>query len=259
MGLRKYFLAEHPIRLAHRGSTILWPENTMAAFQGAVGLDCRYIETDLHMTRDGVLVIFHDDRLERLTNGRGWIKDWLWPDLRVLDAAYHFKPGQGYPFREKGITIPSLEEAMSTFPGSMFNIDLKQPGIEPVVADFIQQRGYQDRVLIASFKDNRVRKCRRLLKNLTATSAGSFETAVFWACSRVRKSFPASADALQVPVRQGKLTVVDEKLIKAAHASDIQVHVWTVNDPGEMRRLLDLGVDGLITDRIDLLNRIIFE
>ncbi|MCK4761418.1 MAG: glycerophosphodiester phosphodiesterase [Candidatus Aminicenantes bacterium] len=278
MTLRKYLSHEHPLRFAHRGSTILWPENTMMAFQGAVDCGCIYIETDLHVTKDGVIVMFHDDNLERLTNGSGAVKDRYRQDLRKLDAAYYFKPAQGlapptkttpplragggaapessaeeFPLRNKGIRIPSLEEAMTTFPGVMFNLDLKQAGIEQIVADFISSHGFEERVLIASFKDKRVRRCRKLLKNRTASSAGFYEVARSWAASRVGKSLNTAADALQVPVRRGKTTIIDKKLIEAAHAGGIQVHVWTVNDRDEMRRLIELGVDGIVTDRIDLL------
>ena len=256
---KKYLSHEHPLRFAHRGSRILWPENTMTAFQGAVDAGCIYIETDIHVTGDGVIVTFHDDVLEKLTNGKGRIKDWQWTDLQTLDAAYYFKPGEDYPLRNSGIAIPSLEEVMKTFPRVMFNFDLKQPGIEQIVARFIATHHFEDRVLIASFDNRRVRRCRRLLRNRVATSAGPRETALFWAYSRVGMACKIAAEALQVPVRKGPVTVVDEKLIEAAHAGGLQVHVWTINDPAEMRRLLDLGVDGIVTDRIDLLNNLLAE
>jgi glycerophosphoryl diester phosphodiesterase len=230
----------------------------MTAFQGAVDLGYRYIETDVHVTRDGVIVIFHDDRLERLTNGSGFVKDWSWDELRKLDAAYRFKAGQGFPLRMRGIGIPSLEEAMTTFPDVMFNIDLKQPGIEPLVIDFIREHGFEERVLLASFHDRRIRCCRRFFGSQVATSAGLWESAAVWACSRFKKSLKIPAvHAVQVPVRKGCLTVVDEKMVRAVHGAGMQVHVWTINDPVQMQRLLELGVDGIITDRPDLLNEVI--
>jgi len=225
----------------------------MVAFQGAVDLGFRYIETDLHMTRDGFLVTFHDDRLERVTDGTGLVKDWNWHDLRLLDAAFHFKPGENFSLRGQGIGIPTLEEAMTTFPDVMFNIDLKQAGIEQAVVDFIRRFGFEERVLIASFYDKRIRRCRRLLGSRAATSAGRLEAAAVWAYSRFNRSLKIPADAVQVPLRKGCLTVVDEKMIWAVHAAGMQVHVWTINDPAEMHRLLELGVDGIITDRPDLL------
>jgi len=254
---KTYFSHEHPLRFAHRGSRILWPENTMTAFQGAVDAGCIYIESDMHVTGDGVIVTFHDDVLENLTDGKGKIKDWQWPDLRTLDAAYFFKPEEDYPLRNSGIGIPSLEEVMKTFPHVMLNLDLKQPGIEQNVARFITAHHFEDRVLLASFNNRRVRRCRRLLQNRVATSAGPREVALSWAYSRVGKACKIAADALQVPVHKGPVRVVDKKLIEAAHASGLQVHVWTIDNPAEMRRLLDLGVDGIVTDRIDLLNEVL--
>ncbi len=255
--LPPYLAHEHPLRLAHRGSTILWPENTMAAFRGATDLGCQYIETDLHMTRDGILVTFHDDDLERLTNGRGQVKDWGWQDLRRLDAAYYFNANEGYPLRGKGISIPSLEEVMETFPGVMFNLDLKQPGIERVAAAFINQHHYEDRVLVASFNDARIRRCRKCFQQKVATSAGYSRAALAWVVSRLGRRLRFSADALQLPYRQGRLQVIDRKLIDLAHRSDLQVHAWVVNAPGEMRELIAMGIDGIVTDRIDLLNEVL--
>lgn len=257
MPLCSYLSHEHPIRFAHRGSIVLWPENTITAFQGAVDLGYRYIETDSHVTRDGVIVLFHDDRLERVTNGTGPVKDRQWDDLRKLDAAYHFSPETGFPLRAKGIGIPSLEEAVTTFPDVLFNIDLKQPGTEQVMADFIRHHGAEERVLIASFHDRCLRRFRKRMGDSVVTSTGRLEAAGFWVCSRFKKTLKTPAHALQVPPRKGPVTLVDEKMVQAAHAVGMQVHVWTINDPDEMQRLLELGVDGIITDRPDLLNHVI--
>ncbi len=252
-----YLSHEHLLRLAHRGSRLLWPENTITAFQGAVDYGCQYIETDLHVTKDGVIVIFHDDRLERLTNGTGQVSQWLWQDLRKLDAAYHFKPEEDYPLRGKGITISSLEEVLETFPNTMFNLDLKQPGIEPRVAEFINKNHCHDRVLIASFYGSRTRKCSKLLDKPTATSAGKWEVFRLLMAARIKKRLNTTADVLQVPVRKNGITVVNETLIAAAHEEGVQVHVWTINEAEEMNRLLQMGVDGIVTDRIDILNEVL--
>jgi glycerophosphoryl diester phosphodiesterase len=254
---RSYLSQEQPIRLAHRGSSILWPENTMAAFQGAVDLGYRYIETDAHVTRDGILVIFHDDRLDRVTNGKGFIKEWQWEDLRKLDAAYNFNPGSGFPLRGEGLRIPGLEEAMTAFPQVLFNIDLKQPGMEEAMAGFIKRHGFEERVLIASFFDGPLRRFRQLSGFSVATAAARWEVAAFWACSRFNKSLDLGADALQVPRRMRGITLVDEKFIQAGHAAGLQVHAWTIDEPAEMRQLLDLGVDGIITNRPDLLDKVL--
>ena len=231
----------------------------MIAFQGAVDLGYHYIETDVHLTRDGIIVVLHDDRLERVTNGHGLVKDWRWDDLRKLDAAYNFNPEAGFPFRNQGFHIPSIEEAMTSFPGVMFNIDLKQPCMEQVMADFIRRHGFEDRVLIASFYDRPIRRFRKISGNSVATSIARLEAIAFWGCSRLKKSLKITADALQVPMSMLGITVVDKKMVQAAHAIGMHVHVWTINEPAEMHRMLEIGVDGIITDRPDLLNVVLTE
>lgn len=260
MKLPSFLTHEHPIRFAHRGSCILWPENTMAAFQGAVDLGYRYIETDIHVTRDGTIVTFHDHRLDRLTDGSGQIGNWEWKELRKLDAAYNFNPEADYPLRGKGVQIPSLEEVMTTFPNIMLNIDLKQKGIEQILADFIQRHNFSDRVLVASFHDRRTRRFRKITSRAgikVATSAGLWNAIAFWVLSRFKQVFNIHADALQVPYRMKGVTVVDKKMAEAAHEAGKHIHVWGVNEKEEMHALLELGVDGIITDRPDLLDEVI--
>jgi glycerophosphoryl diester phosphodiesterase len=248
-----YLSHEHPIRFAHRGSRVLWPENTMVAFQGAVDLGYRYIETDVHVTRDGKVVIFHDDTLERLTDGTGRFADHDWEDLRDLDAAHHFGPADGHPLRGRGIGMPLLEEAVTTFPDRMFNIDLKQPGIAGAVAAEIRRLGIEERVMIGSFHDRRIRAFRGAAPGV-ATSAGPAEVARSLAR---RPQRGIGADAYQVPERGGGIRLVTERFVRRAHAAGKHVHVWTVNEAVDMRRLLDLGVDGIVTDRPDTLNEVL--
>ena len=256
---RPYLTREHPLRLAHRGSRVLWPENTMTAFQGAVDLGYAYIETDVHVTRDGRVVVFHDDRLERLTDGTGRVWEWRWEDLRRLDAAHHFDPDGGYPSRGRAIGIPLFEEALSTFPGVHFNIDLKQRDIEQAVADEVARFGAGDRVLIGSFHGVRIKRFREITGGAVATSAGPIEVAGALAAARLGRPVPGKADALQVPERQGPVRVATERFIAAAHRANKQVHVWTVNESAAMHRLLDRGVDGIVTDRPDLLDEVVAE
>lgn len=251
--MKAYLSHEHPIRFAHRGSRELWPENTMVAFQGAVDLGYRYIETDVHVTRDGRVVMFHDDDLERLTDGSGRFADFDWEDLRRLDAAYRFRPDHGFPLRGRGIGMPLLEEAVATFPNQMFNIDLKQPAIATAVADEVRRLGIEERVMIGSFHDRRIRAFRRAAPGV-ATSAGPAEVA------RVLAQRPRAgigADAYQVPERGGGFRLVTRRFIRRAHEAGKHVHVWTVNEASDMRRLLDLGVDGIVTDRPDVLNEVV--
>jgi glycerophosphoryl diester phosphodiesterase len=250
--MKPYLALEHPLRFAHRGSRVLWPENTMVAFQGAIDLGYRYIETDLHLSRDGRVVIFHDDTLERLTNGVGRFWDLDWETLRTLDTAHHFDPGAGHPWRDRGVHMPLLEEAVRTFPDAHFNLDLKQPGIERAVAEEVRRLGVEDRVLIGSFYDLRVRRARAAAGDRVATAAGPGEVLRALASARAHRGVGGRFDVLQVPER-----IVTKRLVEAAHRGGKQVHVWTVNDPGAMQRLLDLGVDGIVSDRPDLLNRVV--
>ncbi len=250
---------EHPIAIAHRGSRTLWPENTMMAFQGAVDLGYRYLETDLHISADGALVCLHDDTLERTTDGKGKVWQRHLADLRKLDAGFRFDSMHHFPERGTGVTIPTLEELVTTFPGAVITLDLKQPGLEAPLVAAIEQFKLWDRVIVGSFSDVRLRRFRTLAGDRVATSAGPLETLRFVLSARAGRSAAIRADALQVPVRQGRVTVVDRVVVEAARKLGKQVHVWTINDPDDMAELLDLGVDGLITDRPDLLRELLEE
>ena len=255
--IKPYLNHEHPLRFAHRGSRVLWPQNTMMAFQGAVDLGYRYVETDVHLSRDGRVIVFHDDGLDRLTDGTGTVWDHDWADLRRLDAAHTFGRRLGYPFRGTGVGIPSLEEVLTTFPDLQVNIDLKQTGMEQALADEVERLGARDRVLIGGFFDDRIAEFRRITAGRVATSAGPMETrAAFVAALRGRR-IETEADAFQVPTRKGATRVPSRRFIEAVHAGGRQIHVWTVNTAARMRRLLDAGVDGIVTDRPDVLNEVV--
>ena len=251
--MRPYLTHEHPIRFAHRGSRVLWPENTMPAFQGAVDLGYRYLETDVHVTRDDVVVVFHDDRLERLTNGTGKVSEWRWEDLRALDAAYHFNPDAGFPLRGSGVGIPTLEELARTFPDALVNIDLKQRGIAERVAVEVDRLGLTERVMIGSFSGRRIARFRVASGGAVATSAGPAEVAAAVA----GRASAGAADAFQVPEGARGVRIVTQRFVERAHAAGKHVHVWTINDEEAMHRLLDLGVDGIVTDRPDILNDVV--
>lgn len=255
-----YLDAENPLRFAHRGSRELWPENTWVGFDAAVeDLGYVYIETDVQVTKDGVVVVFHDDTLERTTNGVGPIADWNWEDLVHLDAAYSFSPdGDSFPLRGTGVRISSLEATFARYPEARFNIDLKAKGSEWSVADVIIRTRRQESVLVGSFADRRLARFRRITKRSVATSAGPQAAMSMYAASRVGKTVHLAPDAYQLPTRI-RGAAVDQKLVDAVHDAGAHIHTWTVNDGSEMNRLLDLGVDGIITDRPDILNEVVKE
>jgi len=254
---RPYFSGEHPIRFAHRGSRELWPENTWHGFDRAVqDLGLRYIETDVRVTVDGVVVIFHDDTLERCTNGVGRINEWRWDDIRHLDAAYNFSPdGEDFPLRAKDVAVPTLEETFDRYPNTFFNIDLKANGTEWAVAEIVRTMGREDSVLVGGFSDRRIARFRRITKGRVATSAGPRDAVAMFIASRAGRGVPSRVDAYQLPYKTSRI-VVDKRLIDAVHSSGKQIHTWTVNDQREMVKFLDLGVDGIITDRPDTLNEV---
>jgi glycerophosphoryl diester phosphodiesterase len=237
------------IAMAHRGYSTDGLENSMAAFRAAVGLGYRYLETDVHTTADGVLLVFHDPSLDRVTDGQGRIS--RLPAATVARA------------RIGGLEpIPLFSELVAAFPGVRMNLDVKDWGSVPSLAAAIEQYGVHDQVLIASFSDRRRRAVLKLLSRPVAGSAGIVANALFTLLGPV---LPAAVirralrgvHALQVPVRYGSVPVVTPGFVRRAHRHGLQVHVWTINDPAEMSRLLDLGVDGIVTDRADLLKTVL--
>lgn len=256
---REVLTHERPAALAHRGSRELWPENTMVAFQGAIDLGYRFLETDLHATADGKLVLFHDDTLGRTTDQTGKVSKWTWEDLADVDAGYRFDPIHHFPHRGRGVAIPSLEELATTFPNALLTLDLKQSGMEPLLVEAVHRLNLWDRVIVGSFSDARIRRFRKLTGGRVATSSGPRETLGAMTTARLGRPLNVRADALQIPESYGKRTVLTERLIESAHASGKQIHVWTVNERADMERLLDMGADGLITDRPDILKDLMIE
>ncbi len=251
---RSYFQSTGVACFAHRGGAAQRPENTLEAFRSGFEAGCAWIETDVHMTTDGHIVCFHDSTLERTTDGRGPIAEHSLAQLRRLDAGYRFGASQGHPYRGQGIRIPTLEEALDLDPALRFNLEIKSSAPAAVFAlwRFIEDRKIHDRVLVASAADWAVRAFRDLERGRgrVASSAGTREIAAFVAAVRLGVSahLPLEYEALQVPLHHKFIRVVDRSFVRAAHERGLQVHVWTIDDPGEIRTLLDLGVDGIMTD-----------
>ncbi|WP_433791497.1 glycerophosphodiester phosphodiesterase [Actinoplanes sp. CA-252034] len=231
-----------PLAFAHRGGAAEGDENTAEAFQRAVDMGYRYVETDVHATADGIPVVIHDARLDRVAGRQARVADLTWADLcsvRVAGAA----------------AVPRLDEVLDAWPGVRFNVDVKADRVvEPAVAA-VHATGAGDRVLLASFSDARLTRVRALAGPRVATSLGMRATAALWfaAAAGVRLPLPASAVAAQIPVRHGRVTVLTPRFLTYLHRLGLQAHVWTIDDPEEMNRLLDMGVDGIMTDRIEVL------
>lgn len=253
-----FFAGPRPLCFAHRGGAALWPENTLHAFRGALALGITHLETDVHRTRDGHLVVFHDDRLERTTDGHGFIRDLTLREVKRLDAGYRFSPdGRSFPERGKGHRVPTLTELFALDGRARLNLEMKERGVglPRALLAAIDEADATARVLVAAAKDDVLREFRALAGGRVATGAATLEVTRFWAAARVglTRALRVDFDALQVPVRQGPLTVVTRRFVAAAHARGVQVHVWTIDDANEMQRLVALGVDGIMSDRPDLL------
>jgi glycerophosphoryl diester phosphodiesterase len=248
-----------PVAIAHRGSRLLWPENTMEAFSGAVGLGYRHLETDLRVTRDGVLVCLHDPTVDRTTDGSGPVTELTFDELSSLDAGYRHMAIDGRAFRGRGIRVPTLEEAVLAFPDASFVVDLKAENLVGPLYALIERLGLHDRLIVGSFSDRRLQEFRVASAGRVATSTGATLARSWLVASRVGRGVGGEASALQLPRHSRGLRVIDRKLIESAHAHGVQVHVWTVNSRLEMAELLDLGVDGIITDRPDVLKALLEE
>ena len=231
----------------------------MEAFSAAVDMGFRHLETDLHMTSDGVLVCVHDGTVDRTTNASGPIEGFTLAELQDLDAGFRHGTGEGFPFRGAGMKIPTLEEALTTWPDLSFVVDLKIDGLVHPLADLINQLEAHERLIVGAFSDERIEEFRKETQGRVHTSTGPVASRMWVLASRVGRKVAGEASALQVPTHLRGVKVVDPKLINVAHNAGLQVHVWTVNSRDEMENLLDIGVDGLVTDRPDVLKELLIE
>lgn len=245
------------LAFAHRGGAyhpeIEGLENTLAAFRHAVGLGYTHLETDVHVTSDGVLLAFHDSVLDRVTDLSGAIAEMTYDEVRVARIGGDHQ-------------VPTLAELFEELPGASFNIDLKAPRAAPALAAFLAERRAWDRVIVGSFQPRTLRTFRRLTGGRVRTSGHPLEIIAFRFLPSGRFAAALTrhrVSALQVPrrrsIRGRTLEIATPGLVHRAHAAGAEVHVWTVDDPDEMSELIDLGVDGLMTDRTDLLKDVLTE
>jgi glycerophosphoryl diester phosphodiesterase len=251
-------LTNRPLVIAHRGGEGLWPRNTLFAFKNAATMGVDMLEMDIHASADGVLVVRHDDTVDSTTEGSGLVNTMTLAELKKLDAGYTWTDngGESFPFRDQGITIPTLEEVFAALPAMPMTIEIKQvqPSITHALCDLIYRHHMQDRVIIGSFHHGALDEFRRLCPEV-ATSGHQNDVRRFVYASRLRLApiYTPPAVALQVPQRHGDVQIISKHLVQDAHNRGMQVHVWTVNEVAEMAALIDLGVDGIITDRPDRL------
>lgn len=232
--------------LAHRGGA--WPgvgENSRAAFERAVSAGYRYLETDVHATSDGVLVAFHDESLERVTDGHGLIVE------HTAEELDRVRIGGTDP-------IPRLADLFAAFPQARFNLDIKAPGATAPLAGLIERTGAHDRVCVSSFSLARISAFRRLAGRRVATGLTRWGVLLLWVGPPLLPRL-LRGRAAQVPLRfwGDRLTLVTRRFVRTAHRYGIKVHVWTINDAPTMEQLVDLGVDGIVTDEPDVLKAVL--
>jgi glycerophosphoryl diester phosphodiesterase len=254
----------HPEVIAHRGGAGQWPGETLFAFEraGAAGADV--LEMDVRATSDGQLVLIHNAAVDETTDGTGSVGSMTLAEVKRLDAGFRWtEDGVSFPFRGKGITVPTLAEVFEAFPHARMNIEIKQesPSVVPQLCELIRQFGAVERVLVASFWGSVLGEFRRACPGV-ATSASTPESLKFYALNVVLKGnkYRPEAEALQVGSRIKFFPVITSGLVAAAHRQNLPLHAWTVNDPDEMRRMIAVGVDGIITDYptrlLELLGRV---
>ena len=247
-----------PVNLAHRGASARAQENTLEAFRLAVESGAGGLELDVHLTRDGHVVVIHDSTLDRTTSGTGAVAEMTLDELREPDAGHNFSPdGDTLPYRGLNMRIPTLAEVLREFPGVAVNIDMKadRPGIEAAVLNILREADAERRALVVSSRYGAVRRFRRISGGRVSTGASRWETGVFFLLSslRLERLLRPAYDALQVPLRHRGIPLVTRRFVDAAHAAGVRVDAWTINSADEMRRLLDLGVDVIMTDRPETL------
>ena len=248
-----YFIPDKFLVIAHRGGPSLGPESTLYTFRKAVKLGVDVLEMDVRSTRDGQLIILHDDTVSRTTNATGPAQNYTLVDLKKLDAAHRWSPdnGQTFPLRNKGVQIPTLSEVFEAFPQTKLNLEIKEARSSTIqsLCRLIRDHQMTSNVVVASFDTDSLKEFRRLCPQV-ATSAGASEARLFFGLQKayLEAAYSPDAQVLQVPEALGDLRIVDKRFIDAAHARNMRVQVWLVNDVRSMQRLLELGVDGIMTD-----------
>lgn len=257
-----YFNPDKFLVIAHRGGRSLGPENTIYTFKRAVELGVDVLEMDLQTTADGALVIIHDREVDHITNGTGPVDGFTLAEIKTLDAGYRWTPENSgsYPLRNKGISIPTLAEVFKAFPDTRMNIEIKGSQVNTIqdLCRTIRVNDMSQKVLIACFDAGKLGEFRSVCPEV-ATSTGASEAVIFywlqWA--QMESAYSPSAQALQIPEAYGGRLIASTRFLEAARARNMRVHVWTVNDTDAMTRLIDLGVDGIMTDYPERLLKIL--
>jgi glycerophosphoryl diester phosphodiesterase len=258
-----FFRLARPIVFGHRGACGERPENTLPSFELALAQGADVLETDVHLTRDGEVVVLHDADVARTTDGAGDVAQLAWHEVQRLDAGHRFANGAGEPvFRSRGIRVPRLAELLARFPGARLNVELKRCDAALVarVLDLLRAARREESTLLAAERDDTMQLLRAAVReraSCVALGAAVGDVLGFIRAALEGGEPPRGPMALQVPAEFMGRPLVTPELISFAHAHEVQVHVWTINDEAEMRRLLALGVDGVMSDFPGRLRRVV--
>ena len=242
-----------PLVMAHRGDQTVSPENTLLALKNASLLEIDFIETDIRLTKDNELILFHDETLDRTSNVSGPLQNFTLDDLKNVDLGYRFTMDgeKTFPCRGKKWRVVPLRQAFELFPGIPFNLDIKnnEPHVPKMLADIISEFNREKSVLVGSFHHLQIKKFRELLPAVaTAASPKEVRNFIYRQKLRLNKLIDPEYYALQVPIQRGNTKIVTPSFVKDAHERNIAVHVWVINDRPVMEWLINLGVDGIFTD-----------
>jgi len=252
-----------PVNIAHRGGAEIAPENTLEGFREGLRVGARVLELDVHSSADGHVVVIHDTAVDRTTDSTGTVREMTLAELKRLDAGYHFTRDEGrtFPYRGEGIRIPTLKEVYDEFTEVPINVEIKgeRPGIEEAVWRVIEEAGAEDRTLVVSENAPTIRRFREVAGGRVATASSSAELISFYLLSRLGLSGSVRPryQALQGPETYHGLQIVTPGFTRAAHGQGLRIDVWTIDSEADMRRLLGYGVDGIMTDRPDVLAKLL--
>ncbi len=239
-----------PLLFGHRGASLYAPENTWESFELAMCVGADVLETDVHMTRDGEVVVIHDETVDRTTNGHGRVRDLTYPELTALDAGWHFAPSPGdYRFRDRGVVVPRLADVLRQFGKAGFNIEVKQrePSMVRAVLDVLAAAGTTQVVLAAA--DDRIMAELELARPGVPLGLSAGQVMGVLRDAWLGRSLDRFAGrALQIPPRWRGVPVASGRVLAAARAAGIETHLWTLNDPRQAERWLARGVDGVMSD-----------
>ncbi|MDX1905795.1 MAG: glycerophosphodiester phosphodiesterase [Bacteroidia bacterium] len=256
-----------PMIIAHGGAKDLWPENTLTAFDGAAALGVDALEMDVNLTADGYLVTLHDLTIDATSEGSGTTIDLTFEELQAYNFGYEFRDtAGGYPYRNNPVRIPRLEEVFARYPEARFVVELKNPGADgrraaEILKSLIETYGVEDQILVASFHDEVLDYFYEITSGRIAISSAEDETEdfVFTGLSGMEFMYRPDAEVVAIPTSSAGIPLDAPRIIRSAHRRNMAVQYWTINDPAEMKQLIQTGADGLITDRPDLMHQVLKE